>query len=62
MPRESGRIVGALSGDGTGHLVTSPVRKERLKKSKKELAEEAAKVLHQADKLDCITEDKGKHI
>ncbi|CAH0551686.1 unnamed protein product [Brassicogethes aeneus] len=59
VPREGARIVGALSGDGAGHLVASPVRKERLKKSKKELAEEAARVLHQADKIDCVTNKSG---
>lgn len=61
MPRESARLAGALSGDGTGsHFVTSPVRKQRLNKSKKELEDEAAKVLHQADRLDCISSANGK--
>lgn len=60
MPREGSRVVGALSGDGAGHLVASPVRKERLARSKKELAEEAARVLHQADGVDCITRDQGE--
>lgn len=60
MPREGSRVSGALSGDGAGHLVTAPVRKERLSRSKKELAEEAAKVLHQVDTLDCVTTDHGE--
>lgn len=55
VPREGSRVSGALSGDGAGHLVAAPVRKERLSRSKKELAEEAAKVLHQVDTLDCVT-------
>ncbi|KAG5888837.1 hypothetical protein JTB14_025232 [Gonioctena quinquepunctata] len=60
VPRDSARVVGALSGDGTGgHLVASPVRKERLKKSKKELEEEAAQVLSQVDRLDCVTRENG---
>ncbi|XP_017777541.1 PREDICTED: uncharacterized protein LOC108563391 [Nicrophorus vespilloides] len=54
MPREGARA-GALSGDGEGHLLRSPVRKERLSKSKQELAEEAARVIHQADKVDCVS-------
>lgn len=60
MPREGTRVSGALSGDGAGHLVAAPVRKERLSRSKKELAEEAAKVLHQVDTLDCVTADHGE--
>lgn len=60
VPREGSRVSGALSGDGAGHLVAAPVRKERLSRSKRELAEEAAKVLHQADTLDCVTADHGE--
>lgn len=61
MPRESARVIGAVSGEGTvGHvLVTSPVRKEKLNKSKKELEEEAAKVLHQADRVGCVAAENG---
>ncbi|XP_074042526.1 uncharacterized protein isoform X3 [Leptinotarsa decemlineata] len=60
MPRDSARVVGALSGDGTGsHLVASPVRKERFKKSKKELAEEAARVLKQVDQVDCVSKESS---
>ncbi|KAJ8924285.1 hypothetical protein NQ315_007077, partial [Exocentrus adspersus] len=58
VPRER-VVVGAASGDGAGHPVASPVRKERLKKSKKELEEEAAKVLQQVDQLDCVTGGEG---
>lgn len=63
MPaRENPRVVGALSGDGTGrHFVASPVKKEKLSKNKKELEEEAAKVLHQADRIDCVTAASGKY-
>ncbi|CAH1163539.1 unnamed protein product [Phaedon cochleariae] len=58
MPRESGRIVGALNGGGAGGVSPAfPVRKERLEgKSKKELRDEAARVLHQADRVDCVTD------
>lgn len=58
MPRESGRVVGALSGDGAGHLQAAPIRKQRLSKSKKQLADEAARILHQADGLDCVVSDQ----
>lgn len=34
--------------------MASPVRRERLTRSKQELAEEAAKVLRQADKVQCV--------
>lgn len=60
VPRDSARVVGVVNGDGAGHLVASPVRKQRLKKSKKELAEEAARILEQADQIDCVTGDKGE--
>ncbi|XP_018563253.1 uncharacterized protein LOC108904981 isoform X2 [Anoplophora glabripennis] len=59
VPRESARVGGVVNGDGASHLVASPVRKERLKKSKKELAEEAARILQQADQIDCVTGNKG---
>lgn len=60
MPNETSRVTGALSGDGAGHLLPSPVRKERLPKSKQQLAEEAARVLQEVDKIDCVSQDHGK--
>lgn len=49
-----------LKADQDAHLIT-PVRKERLPKSKKLLAEEAAKVLHQVDGVACVANtDYGK--
>lgn len=66
MSRDTPPVSGALSGDGAGHLVALPVHKERLKgRSKKQLAEEAAKVINQADKVDCTTNQGNiptKHI
>ncbi|XP_050510243.1 uncharacterized protein LOC114328375 isoform X3 [Diabrotica virgifera virgifera] len=61
MPRENSPLVsGAVSGDGRSTpFLSSPVRKERLKKSKKELSAEAKRVIHQADRLDCATSPKG---
>lgn len=51
---DSPLVVGALSGDGAGHLIPTPVRRERLGKlSRRQLAQEAAKVLDQADSVDC---------
>lgn len=41
----------ALAGDGEGHLVPTPVRRERIKASKRELALEADRVLKQADSV-----------
>lgn len=41
----------ALAGDGDGHLVPTPVRRERIKASKRELALEADRVLKQADSV-----------
>ncbi|CAG9855838.1 unnamed protein product [Phyllotreta striolata] len=59
VPRENSPV-GAVSGDGVRTpLVASPVRKERLKKSKKELSEEAKRVLHQVDRVGCVTSGDG---
>lgn len=41
----------ALAGDGEGHLVPTPVRREKIKASKRELALEADRVLKQADSV-----------
>lgn len=60
MPREGFRTVGALSGDIKTPPAVSPVRKERLSKSKKQLAKEASEVLDQVDKLDCIVQNNRK--
>ncbi|XP_067006458.2 serine/arginine repetitive matrix protein 2 [Anabrus simplex] len=50
------RVVGALAGDGEGHLVALPVRRERpTKLSRRELAEEARRVLQQADSVTCTS-------
>jgi hypothetical protein len=59
MPREGSKLAGALSGDGDGHLLVSPVRKQRLSKSKEELVAEAARVISEVDKLDCISSENG---
>lgn len=56
VPRESPRAAGTPGGNSESH----PVRKERLSRSKQELAEEAAKVLDQVDKIDCYTQDQSK--
>ncbi|XP_057659153.1 uncharacterized protein LOC130895699 isoform X2 [Diorhabda carinulata] len=56
MPREKSSLKGGtVSGDGS----VTPIRKERLSKSKKELAEEAKRVLHQVDRVDCISSPQG---
>lgn len=60
VPRENRPIVGALSGDGEGHLIPTTVRKERLPRSSQKLAQEAAKVVHDVDKVDCYTLNGGK--
>lgn len=60
MPREASRVTGAVTGINGDTVLTSPVRRERVKRSKKELAEEAAQVIRQADKIGCIaSNDKG---
>ncbi|XP_065169080.1 uncharacterized protein [Atheta coriaria] len=61
VPREGSRPLGALSGDGEGHLVRAHVRKERLTKNKHQLAEEAAKVLTQVDRIDCLSSENGSY-
>jgi len=43
--------VEALAGDGEGHLVPTPVRREKINASKRELALEADRVLKQADSV-----------
>ncbi|KAK7868791.1 hypothetical protein R5R35_003635 [Gryllus longicercus] len=48
------RLVGALAGDGAGHLVPLAVRRERPGKlSRRQLAAEARRVLQQADRIAC---------
>lgn len=60
VPREPSRVTGAVTGINGDTVLTSPVRRERVKRSKKELAEEAAQVIRQADKIGCIaSNDKG---
>ncbi|CAG9766416.1 unnamed protein product [Ceutorhynchus assimilis] len=59
VPRDSSRVPGAVIGIDGDTVLTSPVRRERVKKSKKELADEAAKVISQADKVGCVANDKG---
>ncbi|PSN53102.1 hypothetical protein C0J52_10584 [Blattella germanica] len=50
------KVVGALAGDGEGHLVPLPVRRERPNRlSRRELAKEAERVLAQADKINCTS-------
>ncbi|KAK5647216.1 hypothetical protein RI129_002108 [Pyrocoelia pectoralis] len=61
VPNETSRIAGALGSEGTGHLQPSPVRKERLPKSKQQLAEEAARVLKEVDKVNCVVKNPGVH-
>ncbi|XP_050543956.1 uncharacterized protein LOC126907012 isoform X2 [Daktulosphaira vitifoliae] len=48
---DAASIVEALAGDGEGHLVPTPVRREKIKASKRELALEADKVLEQANSV-----------
>lgn len=48
---DAASIVEALAGDGEGHLVPTPVRREKIKSSKRELALEADRVLKQADSV-----------
>ena len=51
------RIIGALAGDGEGHLVPLPVRRERpTRLSRRELAKEAKRVLAQADSVVCSSQ------
>lgn len=47
----------ALAGDGEGHLVPTPVRREKIKASKRELALEADRVLKQADSVASLHSD-----
>ncbi|XP_045483132.1 E3 ubiquitin-protein ligase RBBP6 isoform X2 [Harmonia axyridis] len=54
MPRRDERSNRVFNGDTNGPVRRSPVRKERLRKSKRELEEEAAKVLEQAGKVECV--------
>ncbi|KRT84703.1 hypothetical protein AMK59_2207 [Oryctes borbonicus] len=61
MPREGYRTVGALSGDIKTPPAASPVRKERLSKSKEELKKEASEVLDRADKLDCVVQNSPSY-
>jgi hypothetical protein len=49
--------VEALAGDGEGHLVPTPVRREKIKASKRELALEADRVLKQADSVASLHSD-----
>ena len=51
------RIIGALAGDGEGHLVPLPVRRERpTRLSRRQLAKEAKRVLAQADSVVCSSQ------
>nr|XP_018907686.1 PREDICTED: uncharacterized protein LOC109037461 [Bemisia tabaci] len=48
-------VVGALAGDGEGHLVPTAVRREGPSRlSRRELAKEAEKVLKQAESVVCV--------
>ncbi|XP_014229559.1 uncharacterized protein LOC106654279 [Trichogramma pretiosum] len=48
-------VTTALAGDGVGTFVTFPLRKESARAlSREDLAEEAARVLEQADSVDCV--------
>lgn len=62
MPREGFRTVGGLSGDIKTPPAVSPVRKERLSKSKEQLVREASEVVDRADKLDCVVQNNRKLI
>ncbi|XP_031328545.1 uncharacterized protein DDB_G0283697 isoform X1 [Photinus pyralis] len=59
VPNETSRVAGSLGNEATGHLLPSPVRKERLPKSK--LAEEAARVLKEVEKVNCVVKNQGVH-
>lgn len=51
------RVIGALTGDGEGHLVPLAVRRERpTRLSRRELAKEAKRVLAQADSVVCSSQ------
>lgn len=51
------RVIGALAGDGEGHLVPLPVRRERpIRLSTRQLAKEAKRVLAQADSVVCSSQ------
>lgn len=54
---DAASIVEALAGDGEGHLVPTPVRREKIKASKRELALEADRVLKQADSVASLHSD-----
>ncbi|CAB0039575.1 unnamed protein product, partial [Trichogramma brassicae] len=48
-------VTTALAGDGVGTFVTFPLRKESARTlSREDLAEEAVRVLEQADSVDCV--------
>lgn len=61
MPNETSRVAGAITSNGSGHLIPSPVRKSRLPKSKQQLAEEAARVLQEVDKVNCVAKNHGSN-
>ncbi|KAL7299825.1 hypothetical protein TKK_0007566 [Trichogramma kaykai] len=53
-------VTTALAGDGVGTFVTFPLRKESARAlSREDLAEEAARVLEQADSVDCVARGGG---
>lgn len=60
VSRENPRVSGAILGIDKGAIITSPIRKERVTKSKKQLAAEAEQVLRQADKVGCSVDNKGR--
>ncbi|XP_066150835.1 microtubule-associated protein futsch isoform X2 [Euwallacea fornicatus] len=59
VPRENTKASGVVTGINGDTVLTSPIRKQRVKRSKKELAEEAAKVIRQADNVGCVASDRG---
>ncbi|XP_060536941.1 uncharacterized protein LOC132708567 isoform X2 [Cylas formicarius] len=59
VTREKTRTPSGTNSNGNNQLTTPPVRKERVKKTKQELSEEAAEVLRQVDSLDCIARQNG---
>lgn len=48
-------VISALAGDGEGHLIPLPVRRERPSRlSREDLEKEAETILRQAERINCI--------
>lgn len=60
MPRQGSRAALPPNGNAEINPPATPYRKEKLSRSKQELAQEAAKVLDQVDSVDCFSQGYGK--